>query len=235
MTKKTNGLTSFTLHILAMLFMLCDHLWATLFPAAEWLSCIGRLAFPIFAFMIAEGYSHTSNVKKYVLRLLICAVITEVPFDLFYGGTVFYPFHQNVLWTFLIALLTIILIEKALKLKRRFLGWVLAAVTVLVSYAVGTLAMVDYYGAGVLTVLVFYFFRERKWQNFAAQLVCLAVITSVCSKECTTRSRSQDTNLSLHSKVWRSLHLSRYGFTKAGADIIRGGSSGSAMLFTLRI
>lgn len=176
MTKKINGLTSFTLHILAMLFMLCDHLWATLFPAAEWLSCIGRLAFPIFAFMIAEGYSHTSNVKKYVLRLLICAVITEVPFDLFYGGTVFYPFHQNVLWTFLIALLTIILIEKALKLKKRFLGWVLAAVTVLVSYAVATLAMVDYYGAGILTVLVFYFFRERKWQNFAAQFVCLAVI-----------------------------------------------------------
>lgn len=176
MTKKINGLTSFTLHILAMLFMLCDHLWATLFPAAEWLSCIGRLAFPIFAFMIAEGYSHTSNVKKYVLRLLICAVITEVPFDLFYGGTVFYPFHQNVLWTFLIALLTIILIEKTRKLKKRFLGWVLAAVTVLVSYAVGTLAMVDYYGAGILTVLVFYFFRERKWQNFAAQLVCLAVI-----------------------------------------------------------
>ena len=103
-------------------------------------------------------------------------MITEVPFDLFYGGTAFYPFHQNVLWTFLIALLAIILIEKARKLKKRFLGWVLAAVIVLVSYAVGTLAMVDYYGAGVLTVLVFYFFRERKWQNFAAQFVCLAVI-----------------------------------------------------------
>ena len=58
----------------------------------------------------------------------------------------------------------------------QWFGWVLAAVIVLVSYAVGTLAMVDYYGAGVLTVLVFYFFRERKWQNFAAQFVCLAVI-----------------------------------------------------------
>lgn len=67
---KAKGISSFTLHILAMIFMLCDHLWATLFPAAELLNCIGRLAFPIFAFMIAEGDSHTSNVKKYVLRLL---------------------------------------------------------------------------------------------------------------------------------------------------------------------
>lgn len=176
MTKKINGLTSFTLHILAMLFMLCDHLWATLFPAAEWLSCIGRLAFPIFAFMIAEGYSHTSNVKKYVLRLLICAVITEVPFNLFYGGSAFYPFHQNVLWTFLIALLAITLIEKAKRLKKRVFGWLIIAVIVLVSYVIGILSMVDYFGAGVLMVLVFYFFRERKWWCFAAQLVCLAVI-----------------------------------------------------------
>lgn len=173
---KSKGITSFALHILAMLFMLCDHLWASLFPSAEWLNCIGRLAFPIFAFMIVEGYFHTSNVKKYVLRMLICAAITEVPFDLFYGGTAFYPFHQNVLWTFIIALLAIILTEKALKLKKRFLGWIFAAVIVLLSYAVGTLAMVDYYGAGVLTVLVFYFFRKRKWYCLAAQVVCLAVI-----------------------------------------------------------
>lgn len=170
------GISSFTLHILAMLFMLCDHLWATLFPAAEWLTCIGRLAFPIFAFMIAEGYSHTSNLRRYVLRILIFAAISEVPFDLFYGGSVFYPFHQNVLWTFLIALLSIILIEKAQKRKNRVLGWVLTAFIVLLSFAVGTLAMVDYFGAGVLTVLVFYFFRKRKWWCFAAQLICLAVI-----------------------------------------------------------
>lgn len=173
---KSKGISSFTLHILAMAFMLCDHLWAALFTNAEWLNCIGRLAFPIFAFMIVQGYLHTSNVKKYALRLLICAAITEVPFDLFYGGTAFYPFHQNVLWTFLIALLAMMFIDKALKLKKRFLGWLLTAVIVLLSYALGTLAMVDYYGAGVLTVLVFYFFRERKWYCFAAQLACLAVI-----------------------------------------------------------
>lgn len=176
MTKKINGLTSFTLHILAMLFMLCDHLWATLFPAAEWLTCIGRMAFPIFAFMIAEGYFHTSNVRKYLLRLFIFAVISEVPFNLIYGGSVFYPFHQNVLWTFLIALLSITLIEKSKALNKWWLIWLTSIAIIFVDYTLGTIAMVDYFGAGVLTVLVFYFFRERKWWCFAGQLVCLAVI-----------------------------------------------------------
>ena len=66
---KFRGISSFTLHILAMTLMLCDHLWATLFPAQEWLTCIGRMAFPIFAFMIAEGYSHTSNVRNYIFKI----------------------------------------------------------------------------------------------------------------------------------------------------------------------
>lgn len=174
--KSQKDISSFTLHILAMLFMLCDHLWATLFPAAEWLTCIGRLAFPMFAFMIAEGYARTSNVRRYILRILVFAAISEVPFDLFYGGSAFYPFHQNVLWTFLIALLAITLIEKARKRKKRVFGWFLIAVIVFVSYLLGMIAMSDYFGTGVLTVLVFYFFRKRNWQCFAAQFVCLAVI-----------------------------------------------------------
>ena len=109
--EKKRGIDSFTLHILAMLFMLCDHLWATLFPAQEWMTCVGRLAFPIFAFMIAEGCYYTSNVKKYMLRLFLFAIISEIPFNLIMGSSVFYPFHQNVLWTFLLGGLSIQIIE----------------------------------------------------------------------------------------------------------------------------
>ena len=62
---------------------------------------------------LVEGYFHTKNLKKYFLRLLIFAVISEIPFNLALGSRIFYPIHQNVLWTFLIALLLICLNEKA--------------------------------------------------------------------------------------------------------------------------
>ena len=62
--KKQFDLSAAALHILAMAFMLLDHLWATLFLSQEWMTCVGRLAFPIFAFMAVEGYFHTHSFKK---------------------------------------------------------------------------------------------------------------------------------------------------------------------------
>ena len=165
--------TSFFLHLLAMGTMLCDHLWGTVIPGNDWLTCVGRLAFPIYAFMLVEGYFHTRNLKKYVLRLLVFALISEIPFDLAMGSTWFYPIHQNVLWSFLISLGLIHWNEKARakgKLWRRIL---VGAATVVIGYIVGLVTMVDYYHAGILMVLIFYFFRGRKWWCFLGQLLCL--------------------------------------------------------------
>lgn len=169
-------LSSAALHIIAMTLMLMDHLWATLLPAQEWLTCLGRIAFPIFAFMAVEGYFHTRNFKKYALRMLLFAVISEIPFDLMYGGTWFYPVHQNVIWTLLLGLLGIRLMEAVRKKQKLWLYIVVCVLTVIAGLAVGTLGMVDYYDAGILTVFVFYFFRGRKWWCFLGQLAALYYI-----------------------------------------------------------
>ena len=164
--------TSTSLHIMAMAFMLCDHLWGTIIPGNDWLTCIGRLAFPIFAFLIVEGYFHTKNLRKYILRLLLFAIISEIPFNLAMGSRIFYPIHQNVLWCFLIAIGLICWNEKV-RIKKLWLRILIGILTVLIAYISGILAMLDFYQAGILTVLVFYFFRGRKWWNFAGQLLCL--------------------------------------------------------------
>lgn len=166
-------LSAAALHILAMAFMLMDHLWATLLPAQEWLTCVGRIAFPIFAFMAVEGYFHTHNLKKYLLRMLIFAVISEVPFDLMYGGTWFYPVHQNVIWTLMMGLAGIHLMETVRKKKSTFVYILVSAIVVILGGLLGTLSMVDYYGIGVLTVFIFYFFRGRKWWCLLGQMLAL--------------------------------------------------------------
>lgn len=169
-------LSSFALHILAMAFMLMDHLWVTLLPDMLWLTCVGRLAFPMFAFMLVEGYCHTHNVKKYMLRLLVFAAVSEIPFDLMVSGRVMYPFHQNVMWTLLLGLVTVYLIDRLLGGGQGLVRTLACCVVVVVSAMLGTLFMLDYSGFGVLTVLTFYIFRGSGLLPRLGQLICLTLI-----------------------------------------------------------
>lgn len=97
MTEKRAGLSAMTLKYIAMATMLVDHMGYVLFPWILWLRCVGRIAFPIFAFQIAEGCIRTHDRRRYALRLLLFAVLTEVPFDLAFNGQVLYLGYQNVL------------------------------------------------------------------------------------------------------------------------------------------
>lgn len=174
--EQEKGLSSFWLHIIAMTFMLCDHMWATLFPWLGWLTCIGRIAFPIFAFMIVEGYFYTKNIKKYLLRLLIFALISEMPFNLIYGSHISYPYHQNVLWTFLIGLLLICGIDKVKKKGKLWLTIPVSLLAIVFGFLVGMISSVDFYGFGILMMFTFYFFRGRKWWCYAGQLIFMYYI-----------------------------------------------------------
>ncbi|MFA7532979.1 MAG: TraX family protein, partial [Tissierellaceae bacterium] len=88
----------FILKLIALTSMIIDHYGAIFHGDVILYRIIGRLAFPIYAFLLVEGYFHTRNVKKYGLRLFIFALISEIPFDYaFYGGLSFV--HQNIFFT----------------------------------------------------------------------------------------------------------------------------------------
>ena len=172
--KRISCINALTLKVLAMVFMFMDHLWATLIPGANWLTMVGRLAFPIFAFQIVEGYFHTRDFKKYMTRLLLFALVSEIPFNLMMGGSLFYPFGQNVMVTFLEALLLVRLLDRC-RQKSKKLFYVMIPVTFLLGNVLGLVTMVDYYGFGIMTVLVFYLTHDWKW-GWLVQLAGLYVI-----------------------------------------------------------
>lgn len=165
---KNFELSSASLHIMAMLFMLLDHMWATVL-SYNWMTCVGRIAFPIFAFLIVEGYKHTSNLKKYMLRLLVFAIISEVPFNLLYGNRPFYPVHQNVLWTLLISLYGIKIMDNTIKKNKLWLSLITCFGVCVLGFILGYALFVDIYGCGVLTVFVFYFFDRDKENNIISK------------------------------------------------------------------
>lgn len=169
--KKLFDVSSAALHVMAMFFMLLDHTWSTLTPSQEWMTCVGRMAFPIFAFMIVEGYHHTHNLKKYMLRMLGFALVSEIPFDLMYNGQPIYPYHQNVMWTFLIALIGMWAMDQIRAKGKLWLSIPVCALIVLVCALAGFAGFTDYYGTGVLMVFVFYFFYGRKWWCYVGQLI----------------------------------------------------------------
>lgn len=160
--KSLRCLNSLSLKLLAMALMLCDHMWATVIPGNNWLTAVGRLAFPIFAYQVAEGFFLTHDRKKYLGRMFIFALISEIPFDLLYYSSVVFPFHQNVMFTFCLAILLMMALERA-KSKGPIVFSLAAVACVALGMLLGQLAMVDYYGSGVVTVLVFYLCRGRTW------------------------------------------------------------------------
>ncbi len=175
--KPFGGLTSNMLRILAMAFMICDHLWAKVVPGNDWMTYVGRMTFPIFAFMISEGFVHTSNLKKYIFRLLGFALISEIPFNLFYGGSWFYPYHQNVLFTLLLGLLAITLIDKARKDKTA--KSIIKTVLILIPICLGAfIGFPDYGFWGFLTVVMFYLFRGFPFA-WLLQLIAMVLMNFV--------------------------------------------------------
>ncbi len=112
-------LTGNQLKIIAAIAMVIDHTGSYLFPKMTTLRIIGRLAYPIFAFMIAEGFTYTSNRKKYLLRMVVMAVFLQTAYTLV-TGTAF----QCIFVTFSLSIVLCILADNAMK-RENTLHWIL--------------------------------------------------------------------------------------------------------------
>lgn len=163
-----NGLS---LKLIAMLTMLIDHATELLIPGGTTLyfigRSIGRLAFPIFCFLLVEGLLHTKNVKKYLIRLGIFALISEIPFDLaFVRGKTFVEnlSHQNVFFTLFIGLFVIFLIQM---IQNKYsnnseMAVILISIIVFIGCQLANFLKTDYSFMGVLMIVCFYLFRNKK-------------------------------------------------------------------------
>ncbi len=162
------------LKIIAIITMLIDHLGLFFFNNNILMRVIGRISYPIFAFFIAEGLRYTKNKSKYVLTLLIFALISQIPY-----GLLFNYYKLNVLFTFLLAILLIYLLENVFK-KDVFTNVFRALILIfaIIVYAV-VFVFLDVYGVveysifGVLLVIVFYFPKSKLLRLIFASLVLI--------------------------------------------------------------
>ena len=157
------------LKLIAMVSMVFDHVGDNFFPEQTWMRVIGRMALPIFAFCVAEGYLHTRNRKKYLLRLGVFALVSEIPFDLVTAGKLLEFGHQNIMLTFFWAILGLLCYE-ALRKKCKKGGTVLGILTLLV-FAAGSLFLGMDYGilaVGIIDIYVLLRDKALLWRNAAA-------------------------------------------------------------------
>ncbi len=145
---------------------------------------IGRIAFPIFIFLMVEGFERSSNRWKYLARMAVFALISEVPFDLALASTPWNPSYQSVYFTLGLGLLTMILYDKLeqwmnSKVGKKRTAWnvITAIILTAVFYLLAELLCTDYGGIGIICIMVVFLFRRNKLHQTIAG--CIAFVWEV--------------------------------------------------------
>lgn len=147
-------MNAFVLKIIACFTMFIDHVGYIVFDGhSSWFNYVGRLAFPIFAFQISEGYIHTHDVKKYLLRLILFAFISQIPFLLFHS-IINNELGLNVIFTLFLGLVAIIIYDK----YNKFVGVFSAIIFGIIAHFLN----LDYSFYGVGITFLFYVFNKNK-------------------------------------------------------------------------
>jgi hypothetical protein len=159
----------FLLKLIAIVTMTADHTGNFFFPhAVEW-KIIGRLAFPIFAWGIANGYAHTRDAYGYLSRLFLFAIISQIPFSLGYLYLGFDPTILNIFFTLSLGLLAIIKFRESS-------SWVIGSIWVLLIAALGSVFQVDYGAYGILMIFFFHLTFRKVLATIALQVLLYACI-----------------------------------------------------------
>ncbi len=181
---KKPGLSASVLKYTAVLSMAADHTASALIldrliepavsaglPSASALLTVhdvlrgfGRIAFPVFAFFIAEGFVQTKSLRRYILRIALFALLSEIPFDLCLYGKAFYLPAQNVLWEFLAGLLLLAALDKirTSEISSDVLRAFLCVLATAAAAAAAWYGHFDYDIRGILLILLFYVFRSDR-------------------------------------------------------------------------
>ncbi len=191
-TTRRCGLSGTALKLVACVTMLIDHIGASCIEAryadavyiSVWLArfdlvlrAIGRLAFPIFCFLLVEGFLHTHDVKKYIRRLLLFGVVSEIPFDMAFFRTPFHWGHQNVYWTLALGVIAMAAMQH-FQDENGDLTWKSGFAAVVCALA-AELAQTDYGAIGVALIVALYLTRNsRKQQCIIGSVMMLFELTA---------------------------------------------------------
>ena len=151
-------MTSFSLKLIAIVTMLCDHASDALIGHLTWINIIGRIAFPIFCFQIVIGYGKTKSVSNYMKRLFIFGLISQIPFSLFLYAYTGNFMSLNIFFTLLMGICAIAILDN---MKNKWLA-------ILIDIAIIILAEmlnVDYGAWGICLILCIFVFFKRKCKN----------------------------------------------------------------------
>ena len=174
-------MTSFTLKLIAVISMFCDHFGDAFTKQYSFLNLIGRVAFPIFAFTLSQGYIHTKNKKKYFIRLIVFALASQIPFSLFLNK--FLPTSDTILnigFTLLLGFICMVSYDyfssidstkmnyTLFGVKIKNLVGVLSAISIA---SIGQLIHVDYGFFGVIVPFTFYLLRNNKILMFISYII----------------------------------------------------------------
>ena len=147
------GITSYQLKWIAIVTMVIDHMGAILYPTEMVFRYIGRISFPIFCFLLVEGFCHTHDIFGYMARLGAFALMSEIPYDLAFNGEILEFTHQNVFFTLLLGVILMYVLEKGGE-------WPQKAVEVLLVMWMAVFFHTDYGYRGILLIFIFYQLRR---------------------------------------------------------------------------